>query len=85
MEPMALPELGERWYCPNCTIRKVCLFPLCEFYKTFSSHLQQHPPPKPTPSFIAPLIHQAQTSMPKEFQLPDDIRNFFKDGAFFDG
>jgi hypothetical protein len=50
-----------------------------------SSHLQQHPPPKPTPSFIAPLIHQAQTSMPKEFQLPDDIRNFFKDGASLDG
>ncbi|OJA07604.1 hypothetical protein AZE42_06275 [Rhizopogon vesiculosus] len=62
MEAVALPELGERWYCPSCTIRK-------------------HPPPKPPPSFISPLIHQAQTSMPKEFQLPDDIRNFFKDVA----
>jgi hypothetical protein len=37
MEAMALPELGERWYCPNCTIRKVRLFPLCEFYETFIS------------------------------------------------
>ncbi|KAG1736760.1 hypothetical protein EDB19DRAFT_1720148 [Suillus lakei] len=55
-------ELGERWYCPSCTIRK-------------------HPPIKPPPSFMSPLIHQAQTNIPKEFQLPEDVRNFFKDVA----
>ncbi|KAG1748959.1 uncharacterized protein EDB91DRAFT_1111661 [Suillus paluster] len=62
METVDLPELGEKWYCPSCTIRK-------------------HPPLKPPPSFISPLIHQAQTNIPKEFQLPDDVRNFFKDVA----
>ncbi|KAG0705324.1 hypothetical protein DFH29DRAFT_907317 [Suillus ampliporus] len=62
METVDLPELGERWYCPSCTMRK-------------------HPPLKPPPSFMSPLIHQAQTSIPKEFQLPDDVRNFFKDVA----
>lgn len=43
---------------------------------------QQHPPNKPPPSFMSPLIHQAQTNIPKEFQLPEDVRSFFKDGMF---
>ncbi|KIK40907.1 hypothetical protein CY34DRAFT_86462 [Suillus luteus UH-Slu-Lm8-n1] len=62
METVDLPELGERWFCPSCTIRK-------------------HPPIKPPPSFMSPLIHQAQTNIPKEFQLPEDVRSFFKDVA----
>ncbi|KAG1769455.1 hypothetical protein EV702DRAFT_698614 [Suillus placidus] len=62
METVDLPELGERWFCPSCTIRK-------------------HPPIKPSPSFMSPLIHQAQTNIPKEFQLPEDVRSFFKDVA----
>lgn len=42
----------------------------------------QDPPPKVPPSLMAPLIAQAQTnaSTPREYQIPDDIRNFFKDG-----
>ncbi|KAF7974049.1 hypothetical protein HWV62_24019 [Athelia sp. TMB] len=39
-----------------------------------------NPPPKPPPSFMSPLILQAQNSGPREYQIPDDIRNFFKDG-----
>lgn len=62
METVDLPELGERWFCPSCTIRK-------------------HPPIKPPPSFMSPLIHQAQTNIPKEFQLPEDVRSYFKDVA----
>lgn len=40
----------------------------------------KNPPPKPPPSFMSPLILQAQNSGPREYQIPDDIRNFFKDG-----
>lgn len=40
----------------------------------------QHPPRKPPPSLLGPVIHQLQTSHPVEFQLPEDIRTFFKDG-----
>jgi len=42
----------------------------------------QNPPPKPPSSLLSCLIHQIQTSNPVEFQLPDDIKFFFKDGAF---
>jgi hypothetical protein len=34
---------------------------------------------------MSPLIHQAQTNIPKEFQLPEDVRNFFKDGMSLHG
>ena len=44
--------------------------------------ISQNPPPKPAPSFMSPLIHLVQTSIPKEFQLPDDVRGFFKDGSW---
>ena len=29
---------------------------------------------------MCPLIEQVQLSLPGEFQLPQDIRGFFKDG-----
>lgn len=32
------------------------------------------------PSFLSPLIRQLQASTPVEFQLPEDIRTFFRDG-----
>lgn len=41
----------------------------------------QHPPRKPPASLFSPLLHQLQTSNPIEFSLPEDIRNFFKDGT----
>jgi hypothetical protein len=30
---------------------------------------------------MTPLITQLQTSLPSEYHLPDEIRNFFKDGV----
>ncbi|GJE97073.1 hypothetical protein PsYK624_132830 [Phanerochaete sordida] len=43
--------------------------------------LKQKPPPKPPASlkFMAPLIDQLQMNLPYEFQLPQDVRGFFKD------
>ncbi|KAF8652714.1 hypothetical protein AX16_004218 [Volvariella volvacea WC 439] len=49
-----------------------------------------NPPRKPAPSFLASLVHHVETSIPTEFQLPEDVRNFFKDvgtgpkGAYVD-
>jgi hypothetical protein len=36
---------------------------------------------RPPPSFMSPLIHQAQTNIPKEFQLSEDVKSFFQDGV----
>ena len=33
---------------------------------------------------LSPLIHHVQSSPPVEFQLPEDIRTFFKFGELFD-
>ncbi|THH31753.1 hypothetical protein EUX98_g2428 [Antrodiella citrinella] len=45
--------------------------------------LAVNPPPKPPASlkFMAPLFAQLQSTIPHEFQLPGDIRTFFKDVA----
>ncbi|KAJ3842764.1 hypothetical protein F5878DRAFT_555232 [Lentinula raphanica] len=39
----------------------------------------KHPPRKHPPGLLAPLIQSIDSAIPTEFQLPDDIRNFFKD------
>ncbi|KIJ29854.1 hypothetical protein M422DRAFT_268631 [Sphaerobolus stellatus SS14] len=41
--------------------------------------IKQKPPPRPRRSFMAPLLQQLQLSIPTEFELPEDIRSFFKD------
>ena len=41
----------------------------------------QKPGRKPAPSLMSSLLDKLQTTIPSEFQLPDDIRNFFKDGG----
>lgn len=41
---------------------------------------QQHPPRRGPPSLLSGLIYQLQTINPVEFQLPEDIRTYFKDG-----
>ncbi|KAF9228614.1 hypothetical protein BS17DRAFT_772249 [Gyrodon lividus] len=84
-------SLGALVYCDSCprAFHLWCLDPpmeavdLPEGEKWFcpSCNIRKHPPPKPAPSFMSPLIHLAQTNIPKEFQLPDDIRGFFKDVA----
>ncbi|OSX65008.1 hypothetical protein POSPLADRAFT_1044433 [Postia placenta MAD-698-R-SB12] len=45
--------------------------------------LQRKPPPKPPASlkFMAPVIEHLQTTLPAEYQLPNDIRAHFKDVA----
>ncbi|KAF7359443.1 Histone deacetylase associated PHD protein-2 [Mycena sanguinolenta] len=43
--------------------------------------IRQHPPRKPPPGLFSPLIHLVQTSIPSEYQLPEEIRTFFKDGS----
>ncbi|KAF8514024.1 hypothetical protein JB92DRAFT_2920657 [Gautieria morchelliformis] len=43
--------------------------------------IRQNPPPKPRRSLISPLLHQLQMTIPTEFELPEDIRGFFKDVA----
>ncbi|KAL4065433.1 hypothetical protein J3A83DRAFT_4266976 [Scleroderma citrinum] len=83
-------SLGALVYCDSCpkAFHLWCLDPpmeaidLPEGDKWYcpSCTIRKHPPPKPTrSSFLSPLIHHLQLSIPKEFQLPDDIRNFFKD------
>lgn len=51
------------------------------FYE-IDTDFEQNPPPKPLASlkFMAPLITHVQTILPSEYQLPLDIRTFFKDG-----
>ncbi|KAH0830430.1 hypothetical protein J3R83DRAFT_1825 [Lanmaoa asiatica] len=84
-------SLGALVYCDSCprAFHLWCLDPpmeavdLSDGEKWFcpSCVIRRNPPPKPAPSFISPLIHLAQTNIPKEFQLPDEIRSFFKDVA----
>ncbi len=42
----------------------------------------QHPPRKPPPSLFSAVVHHVQVMHPVEFQLPEEIRTFFKDGMF---
>lgn len=81
-------SLGALVYCDGCprAFHLWCLDPPMETVEGErwfcpSCTIRKHPPLKPPPSFMSPLIHQAQTNIPKEFQLPDDVRNFFKDVA----
>jgi hypothetical protein len=36
----------------------------------------------PPSSLLSPLLHHVQSSPPVEFQLPEDIRTYFKFGEF---
>jgi hypothetical protein len=38
----------------------------------------------PPSSLLSPLLHHVQSSPPLEFQLPEDIRTYFKFGEFFE-
>ncbi|KAH9951481.1 hypothetical protein B0H21DRAFT_719147 [Amylocystis lapponica] len=48
-----------------------------------SCAIQQKPKPKPITAlkFMSPLVEQLESSIPVEFQLPQDIRTYFKDVA----
>jgi hypothetical protein len=43
---------------------------------------KQNPPRKPPPSLFSAVIHHIQVAHPVEYQLPEEIRTFFKDGLF---
>ncbi|KAF8078188.1 hypothetical protein FPV67DRAFT_1686608 [Lyophyllum atratum] len=44
-----------------------------------SCTIRKHPPRKPPPSLLSPLIQQVDATIPTEFQLPEEVRTFFKD------
>ncbi|THH15887.1 hypothetical protein EW146_g4662 [Bondarzewia mesenterica] len=82
----ACRSLGSLVYCDGCprAYHLWCLDPpmeqadLPEGDKRCTDVHKQHPPPKPSPSFMSPLIQHLQNSLPVEFQLPEDVRTFFK-------
>ncbi|KAM5535620.1 hypothetical protein V8D89_010787 [Ganoderma adspersum] len=88
----ACRSLGALVYCDGCTkaFHWICLDPPMEASDLPEGEsrwfcpaclLEQRPPPKPptTLKFMGPLIQELGTKIPTEFQLPQDIRSFFKD------
>jgi hypothetical protein len=84
MEAADIPEGESRWFCPSCEVHQVrAYFPSVVdplYIVPFGRH--QKPPSMPPSSLLSPLIHHMQSSPPVEFQLPEDIRNYFKFGEF---
>ncbi|KAF9567642.1 hypothetical protein CPC08DRAFT_758219 [Agrocybe pediades] len=81
---------GSLVYCDGCpkAFHFWCLDPPMEnmdddgdarSFLRLTINMIQHPPRKPPHSLFAPLIHHLQVSNPVEYQLPEDIRTFFKD------
>ncbi|KAG6841200.1 hypothetical protein C0991_000862 [Blastosporella zonata] len=79
---------GALVYCDGCprAFHLWCLDPPMESVDEGDSRwfcpgctIRKHPPRKPPPSLLAPLIQQVDTTIPTEFQLPEDVRTFFKD------
>ncbi|TFK72597.1 hypothetical protein BDN72DRAFT_318483 [Pluteus cervinus] len=90
---------GALVYCDGCprAFHLWCLDPPVEQIDEGDSRwfcpscmIKKHPPRRPPPSLLSPLIHHLENSIPTEFQLPDDLRGFFKDvttgpkGAYVD-
>ncbi|KAJ7445824.1 hypothetical protein B0H11DRAFT_404215 [Mycena galericulata] len=81
---------GALVYCDGCprAFHLWCLNPPMEHIDEGDSRwfcpacvIQKHPPRKPPPSLFSPLIQLVQTSIPSEYQLPEEVRTFFKDVA----
>lgn len=79
---------GALVYCDGCprAFHLWCLNPPMEHIDEGDSRwfcpacvIRKHPPRRPPPSLFSPLIHLAQTTIPTEYQLPEDVRTFFKD------
>ncbi|KAJ7074387.1 hypothetical protein C8F01DRAFT_1100335 [Mycena amicta] len=79
---------GALVYCDGCprAFHLWCLNPPIDHIDEGDSRwfcpacvIRKHPPRKPLSGLFSPLISQLQTSFPTEFQLPEDIRTFFKD------
>lgn len=79
--PPAMPGgFAPHAFCDKC-VQIVII--LGVFSPSFYDFVQK-PPSKPPVSlkFMAPLIDHVQTGLPAEFQLPQDLRTFFKDGRY---
>ncbi|KAG6811866.1 hypothetical protein H0H92_005442 [Tricholoma furcatifolium] len=81
-------SFGSLVYCDGCprAFHLWCLDPPMESVDEGDSRwfcpgctIRKHPPRKPPPSLLAPLIQQMDNTIPIEFQLPEELRNFFKD------
>ncbi|KAF8892670.1 hypothetical protein BD779DRAFT_1510246 [Infundibulicybe gibba] len=77
---------GALVYCDGCprAFHLWCLDPPMETVDEGewfcpSCLIRKHPPRKPPQSLLSPLIHFVETTLPIEFQLPEDVRAFFKD------
>ncbi|CAK5279402.1 unnamed protein product [Mycena citricolor] len=79
---------GALVYCDGCprAFHLWCLNPPMQNIDEGDSHwfcpacvIRKHPPRRPPPGLFSPLIHLVQTTIPTEYQLPEDIRTFFKD------
>lgn len=81
LETSELPD-GETWYCPACILQQVRHLSPCDIMCSAMTFSLQKPPHKPPTSlkFMAPLVAELQSRIPVEFQLPLDIRSYFKDG-----
>ncbi|KAK0210452.1 hypothetical protein DFS33DRAFT_1293248 [Desarmillaria ectypa] len=86
----ACRQLGKLVYCDGCprAFHLWCLDPPMESVDEGDSrwfcpacNIRKDPPKKPPASLISPLIHLVDISIPSEFQLPADVRTFFKDVA----
>ncbi|KAI0332088.1 hypothetical protein GY45DRAFT_1321387 [Cubamyces sp. BRFM 1775] len=87
----ACRSFGSLVYCDGCprAFHLWCLDPpmetadLPEGERWFcpACALEQRPPPKPLTSlkFMAPLVQELSSKIPTEYQLPQDIKTFFKD------
>ncbi|CAA7267961.1 unnamed protein product [Cyclocybe aegerita] len=84
----ACRSFGSLVYCDGCprAFHLWCLDPPLEgvddarwFCPTCLA--RKHPPQKPPPSLLSALIRRLQTTNPVEYQLPEEIRIFFKDVA----
>ncbi|KAI0306711.1 hypothetical protein B0F90DRAFT_1692430 [Multifurca ochricompacta] len=85
----ACRSLGSLVYCDGCTraYHLWCLDPPMDAadipegesrWFCPSCELHQNPLSKPPSSLLSPLIHHVRSSPPVEFQLPEEIRTFFK-------
>ncbi|KAI0316797.1 hypothetical protein OF83DRAFT_1059805 [Amylostereum chailletii] len=85
----ACRSLGSLVYCDGCTraYHLLCLDPPMDAIdvpedenRWFcpSCDIRRNPRPKPPKSILSPLIQHIENTPPTEFQLPDDVRMFYK-------
>jgi hypothetical protein len=77
--PVETPDVG-KWFCPGCAPRKVSpSSSFLHFNKDLTDFIYQSAT-RQMPDWIVPAVRNLDSGIPSEFQLPEDIRGFFKDG-----